>query len=78
MHPGGPFWARKDDGAWSVAKGEYEPGEEPEEAANREFSEELGQDPPTGRRFDLGELRQPSESWSTPGESRGISTRKGS
>ncbi|MGA2804439.1 MAG: NUDIX domain-containing protein [Acidimicrobiales bacterium] len=60
VHPGGPFWANKDDGAWSIAKGEYELGEDPEEAANREFSEELGQEPPPGPRIDLGELRQPS------------------
>jgi predicted NUDIX family NTP pyrophosphohydrolase len=42
IHPGGPFWARKDLGAWSVAKGEVEPGERPEEAARREFTEETG------------------------------------
>jgi len=60
VHPGGPFWANKDDGTWSIAKGEYEPGQDPEEAANREFAEELGQGPPTGPRIDLGELRQPS------------------
>lgn len=60
VHPGGPFWAHKDDGAWSVAKGEYEPGQDPEEAASREFAEELGQESPPGTRIDLGELRQPS------------------
>ena len=60
VHPGGPFWANKDDGAWSIAKGEYELGQDPEEAANREFAEELGQEPPTGPRIDLGELRLPS------------------
>jgi predicted NUDIX family NTP pyrophosphohydrolase len=60
VHPGGPFWANKDDGAWSVAKGEYEPGQDPEAAANREFEEELGQAAPVGDRIDLGELRQPS------------------
>ncbi len=60
VHPGGPFWATKDDGAWSIAKGEYEPPEDPEQAANREFAEELGTDPPAGPRLDLGELRQPS------------------
>jgi len=60
VHPGGPFWAGKDDGAWSIAKGEYGPGEAPEEAANREFAEELGTEPPVGTRIDLGELRQPS------------------
>ncbi len=60
VHPGGPFWANKDDGAWSIAKGEYAPGEDPEAAADREFAEELGQEPPSGPRIDLGELRQPS------------------
>ncbi|MGD0875741.1 MAG: NUDIX domain-containing protein [Acidimicrobiales bacterium] len=60
VHPGGPFWANKDNGAWSIAKGEYEPGEDPREAANREFAEELGQEPPVGPRIDLGEIRQPS------------------
>jgi predicted NUDIX family NTP pyrophosphohydrolase len=42
VHPGGPFWAKKDEGAWSIPKGEIEPGEDPLEAARREFSEELG------------------------------------
>lgn len=42
VHPGGPFWARKDDGAWSIAKGEYGPGEDPLAAARREFTEETG------------------------------------
>ena len=42
VHPGGPFWARKDEGAWSIPKGEYEPGEDPLEAARREFQEETG------------------------------------
>ncbi|HKH87540.1 MAG TPA: NUDIX domain-containing protein [Acidimicrobiales bacterium] len=60
VHPGGPFWAGKDDGAWSIAKGEYSSGEDPEEAASREFAEELGRKPPAGVRIDLGELRQPS------------------
>lgn len=41
-HPGGPFWRNKDDGAWSIPKGEIEPGEEPEAAARREFAEETG------------------------------------
>jgi predicted NUDIX family NTP pyrophosphohydrolase len=60
VHPGGPFWVNRDDGVWSIAKGEYVLGQDPEEAANREFTEELGQEPPLGRRIDLGELRQPS------------------
>lgn len=42
VHPGGPFWARKDVGAWTIPKGEIEPGEEPLDAARREFSEETG------------------------------------
>jgi predicted NUDIX family NTP pyrophosphohydrolase len=44
VHPGGPFWAKKDDGAWSIPKGEIGPGEDPLEAARREFSEETGQE----------------------------------
>ena len=42
VHPGGPFWARKDLGAWSIPKGEYLPGEDPLEVARREFTEETG------------------------------------
>ena len=42
VHPGGPFWARKDLGSWSIAKGEYEEGEDPLQAALREFFEETG------------------------------------
>jgi predicted NUDIX family NTP pyrophosphohydrolase len=42
VHPGGPFWTRKDEGAWSIPKGEYDPGEDPFEAARREFQEETG------------------------------------
>ena len=42
VHPGGPFWAKKDEGAWSIPKGEFEPGEEPLAAAKREFTEETG------------------------------------
>jgi predicted NUDIX family NTP pyrophosphohydrolase len=42
VHPGGPFWARKDEGAWSIPKGEFEEGEDPLEAAKREFREETG------------------------------------
>jgi predicted NUDIX family NTP pyrophosphohydrolase len=42
VHPGGPFWARKDDGAWSVPKGLHENGEDPLAAARREFEEETG------------------------------------
>lgn len=42
VHPGGPFWANKDDGAWSIPKGEFEPSEDPLAAARREFTEETG------------------------------------
>lgn len=59
-HPGGPFWARKDDGAWSIPKGEYGPGEDPWEAARREFAEEVGCPAPDGARRDLGTVKQPS------------------
>jgi predicted NUDIX family NTP pyrophosphohydrolase len=59
VHPGGPYWAKKDEGAWSVPKGEYEEGEEPLQVALREFREELGADPPDANvAVDLGELRQ--------------------
>jgi predicted NUDIX family NTP pyrophosphohydrolase len=42
VHPGGPFWANKDEGSWSIPKGEFEPGEDPLAAAQREFTEETG------------------------------------
>lgn len=59
-HMGGPLWARRDERAWSIPKGEYADPEEPLEAARREFAEELGQEPPAGEVIELGELRQPS------------------
>src|SRR4051794_10599905 len=60
VHPGGPFWARKDDGAWSIPKGEVEPGEDPLDVALREFEEELGSPVPIARDafVDLGTIRQ--------------------
>jgi predicted NUDIX family NTP pyrophosphohydrolase len=60
VHPGGPIWARRDDGAWSIPKGECEPGEDPFAAARREFAEELGTaapQPPPGAPPALGEVR---------------------
>ncbi len=60
VHPGGPFWAKKDQGAWSIPKGEYEDGEDKLLAAKREFEEELGIAPPQGSALDLGEIVQPS------------------
>jgi predicted NUDIX family NTP pyrophosphohydrolase len=59
-HPGGPFWARKNDGTWSIPKGEYTDGEDPWEAARREFAEEIGSPAPPGPRRDLGTATQPS------------------
>lgn len=54
-HQGGPFWARKDEAAWSIPKGEYDPADESaEDAAQREFREELGVDPPSGPLVGLG------------------------
>ena len=57
VHPGGPFWARKDLGAWSIPKGEHDDGEEPEACARREFLEELGVAAPADL-TDLGTIRQ--------------------
>ncbi|MGD3107017.1 NUDIX domain-containing protein [Streptomyces sp. YGL11-2] len=57
-HMGGPLWARRDAGAWSVPKGEYVAPEEPWDAARREFAEELGLPAPDGRYLPLGEARQ--------------------
>jgi predicted NUDIX family NTP pyrophosphohydrolase len=55
-HMGGPFWARKDDAAWSIPKGEHGPDEDPLAAARREFTEELGSPPPDGPPRDLGSV----------------------
>ena len=59
VHPGGPYWAEKDLGAWSVAKGELDPGEDAEAAARREFEEEVGT-PITGPLIPLGDVVQKS------------------
>lgn len=57
VHPGGPFWRHRDTGAWSIPKGELNPGEDPEQAARREFAEELGA-MPKGPLQALGQIRQ--------------------
>lgn len=57
-HMGGPYWARKDEGAWSIPKGEYSPGEPAFDAARREFAEELGVPAPEVEYLDLGTVRQ--------------------
>ena len=58
VHPGGPFWARRDAGAWSIPKGEYEPGDDPRTCALREFEEETGAALPPGELIDLGDVKQ--------------------
>jgi predicted NUDIX family NTP pyrophosphohydrolase len=72
VHPGGPMWARRDTGAWSIPKGEYGPGEDPLRAARREFEEELGSPPPDEPARELGEIRQKSGkrvlAWAIPGD----------
>jgi predicted NUDIX family NTP pyrophosphohydrolase len=72
VHPGGPFWAKRDEGVWSIPKGEYEPDEEPLDAALREFAEELGTAAPDGDPLDLGEIRQKSgklvRAWALEGD----------
>ena len=57
-HMGGPYFAGRDDGAWTIPKGEYAPDEDPLTAARREFAEELGVPPPDGPLLELGEVRQ--------------------
>lgn len=71
VHPGGPFWARKDEGAWSIPKGEFGDDEAPLEAARREFAEETGAQA-DGAFVALGTLRLPSGkllyAWAVPGD----------
>ena len=58
MHPGGPFWAKKDAGAWSIPKGEHEDGDDPRACALREFEEELGTPLPPGAELtELGSVK---------------------
>ena len=72
VHPGGPFWADRDAGAWSVPKGEVEIGEEGLAVARREFEEETGHSPPAGEPIDLGDIRQASgkvvHAWAVEGD----------
>jgi predicted NUDIX family NTP pyrophosphohydrolase len=58
VHPGGPYWARKDAGAWSFPKGEHDDGEDPLACALREFEEETGRALPPSELIDLGSVRQ--------------------
>jgi predicted NUDIX family NTP pyrophosphohydrolase len=72
VHPGGPFWAKKDDGAWFIPKGELEAGEEPLAAALREFQEELGIASPPGEPLALGTAKNKGgkliHAWALPGD----------
>ena len=58
VHPGGPFWARKDAGAWSIPKGEHAEGDDPEAVARREFAEETGSPAPSAAALPLGGVVQ--------------------
>jgi predicted NUDIX family NTP pyrophosphohydrolase len=58
VHPGGPYWSQRDDGAWSIPKGEHDDHEDPLEVVRREFREELGTEAPAGTPTPLGEIRQ--------------------
>ena len=61
VHPGGPFWQKRDDGAWSIPKGEIAENEVGIDVAGREFQEELGVAAPDGEPISLGAVRQPRE-----------------
>jgi predicted NUDIX family NTP pyrophosphohydrolase len=78
VHPGGPFWARKDGGAWSIPKGEYDEGDDPAGRAEEEFAEELGRSAPPGPRLDLGEVRQAGgkrvRAWAVRGDIDALAT----
>lgn len=70
-HMGGPFWSRKDAGAWTIPKGEFGPDDDPFEAARREFAEELGHPVPAGPVVDLGEVSQTRKTvraWAVEGD----------
>jgi predicted NUDIX family NTP pyrophosphohydrolase len=72
VHPGGPFWARRDAGVWSIPKGEYGDGEDPRACALREFEEETGTALPPGELIELGSVTQKSgkvvSAWAAEGD----------
>jgi predicted NUDIX family NTP pyrophosphohydrolase len=72
VHPGGPFWKRRDAGAWSIPKGEIEDREAAVDVARREFKEELGQDAPSGELVPIGSVHQAGgkvvHAWTVPGD----------
>jgi predicted NUDIX family NTP pyrophosphohydrolase len=71
-HMGGPFWARREEGAWSIVKGEHDEHEQPLAAARREFAEETGAPAPQGPAIELGEIRQSAgkrvRAWAVEGD----------
>lgn len=71
-HPGGPFFAKRDDGFWTIPKGLYEENEEPFVAAKREFEEEIGSPAPSGRYIELGEVKRKDgkiiQAWAAEGQ----------
>ena len=71
VHPGGPFWSRKDEGAWSIPKGLYEANKDPLAAGRREFKEETGVEP-HGEFLELGSFKQPGgktvSAWAVEGD----------
>jgi predicted NUDIX family NTP pyrophosphohydrolase len=72
VHPGGPYWARRDAGVWSIPKGEYEKGDDPLACALREFEEETGTALEAGELHELGEVKQKGgkvvSAWAAEGE----------
>src|SRR4030081_3532074 len=72
VHPGGPFWQRRDEGVWSIPKGEFDDNEVGIDVARREFQEELGTPAPDGEAMPLGEVRQTGgkivHAWAVPGD----------
>ena len=72
VHPGGPFWAKKDLGAWSIPKGEHNEGEDAMACAIREFTEETGSEPSPGELTDLGTVKQKAgkivQAWALEGD----------
>jgi predicted NUDIX family NTP pyrophosphohydrolase len=72
VHPGGPFWQKRDEGVWSIPKGEFGENELAIDVARREFREELGTPAPNGEPTSLGEVRQAGgkvvEAWALPGD----------
>ncbi len=71
-HPGGPLWAKRDEGVWTVPKGEFHDGEEAWAVARREFEEETGHPAPDGDPIELGEIKQKGgkivEAWALEGD----------